>query len=186
MRCLRQNKYSKLEISSLWEVHLEEDLWQKIKIVAKEHKASFSWITRYCVFRLARKKNLSMRKAMEIHNKKIKIHQKSVTHHRHLMCLYGSDEKLLRIAAMQLGMTVSQMIRLALHWFLPKLEKKITKWEHIYYHGTKICQHLSLTRSIQWKFPIKDLIQYQPWAYTAWWNRPTITLPIPYRDPHGP
>jgi hypothetical protein len=38
--------------------------------------------------------------------------------HRHLMCLYGDDEKLIRVAAMDLGITMSAFIRLALEFYL--------------------------------------------------------------------
>jgi hypothetical protein len=34
------------------------------------------------------------------------------------MCLYGDDEKLIRVAAMDLGITMSAFIRLALELYL--------------------------------------------------------------------
>lgn len=182
MVCRKQRRYFKLEISSLWEVHLDTVLWKRIVLLANRHNSSFTWITRYCVFRLARKKNLYMRNAMKIHSNKIKSLQKNVPLHRHLICLYGDDEKLLRMAAIQLGITVSHMIRIALHWFLPKLENKTAKWEHLYYHGTKICRHFSLKRTNTFKIPFMDHITYEKWSFNDWWNRPEITIRIPYHD----
>lgn len=180
MKCKKQRKYYKLPIASLWEVHLDANLWRRVTRAAKGKKCSFSWITRYCVFRLVRKKNLYMRKAMKIHSNKIKSQPKSQNPHRHILCLYGDDEKLLRLAAMQLGVTVSHMIRLALYWFLPKIEDSKSKWEHIYYHGTKICSYLYISRTNILKMPFTELTFYEKWSFEQWWNRPPVTIPIPY------
>ncbi|MDH4199833.1 MAG: hypothetical protein OEV66_05555, partial [Spirochaetia bacterium] len=70
-----------------------------------------------------------MLKAMKIHSNTVKAREKSAQqYHRHIMCLYGDDEKLIRLAAMRLGITVSHLIRMALYWFLPKLENFFVKW----------------------------------------------------------
>jgi len=183
MICRKQRKYYKLEISSTWEVQLDINIWKRVVNAANYHKCSFSWITRYCVFRLARKKNIFFRHAMKIHSNRIKESNKtSKSHHRHIMCLYGDDEKILRLTAMQLGVTVSHLIRLALHWFLPKIENKSTKWEHIFYHGTKISKKTFVTRTNILNMPDNDTIYYGKWAKNEWWNRPKITIPIPYSD----
>jgi hypothetical protein len=71
-----------------------------------------------------------------------------------MMCLYGEDEKLLRIAAMELNMTVSHLIRLAIYRYLPKVEKETFDWRFIYYYGTRICRYLDITRVNQKKFLI--------------------------------
>jgi hypothetical protein len=183
MKCRKQKRYINQEIASLWEVNVEEKLWRRIVEAAnvKGGRCTFSWITRYCVFRLMRKKNLRMRQAMKIHSERIKTRQKSAEkHHRHILCLYGDDEKLLRLAAMQLGITVSQFIRLALVWFLPKIENSIVKWEHIFYHGTKICRYFDFTRTNRYKIPFYDKIFYEKWSPLEWWGRPDVTIPIPY------
>ncbi|GAB4438400.1 MAG: hypothetical protein OHK0011_21220 [Turneriella sp.] len=41
--------------------------------------------------------------------------------HRHMICLYGEDEKLIRLAAMELGLTISAFVRLALELYLDTL-----------------------------------------------------------------
>jgi hypothetical protein len=41
--------------------------------------------------------------------------------HRHMICLYGEDEKLIRLAAIELGLTLSAFIRLALELYLDAL-----------------------------------------------------------------
>ena len=41
--------------------------------------------------------------------------------HRHMMCLYGEDEKLIRLAAMDLGITMTAFVRLAIELYLPAL-----------------------------------------------------------------
>lgn len=41
--------------------------------------------------------------------------------HRHMMCLYGDDEKIIRLAAMELGLTISAFVRLAIELYLQTL-----------------------------------------------------------------
>lgn len=41
--------------------------------------------------------------------------------HRHILCLYGEDEKLIRLAAMELGLTMTAFVRLALELYLSTL-----------------------------------------------------------------
>jgi len=186
MKCRKQRKYHKLEIASVWEVRLDTKLWTRIVKAANERgsRCTFSWITRYCVFRLVRKKNLHMRKAMKIHSNKVKTsHKTAIKHHRHMLCLYGHDEKLLRLTAMQLDVTVSHLIRLALEWFLPKLENKTVKWHQIFYHGTKICRYFDHSREILYKMPNKDCIFYDKWSENEWWGRPKTIIQIPYGPP---
>ncbi len=38
-----------------------------------------------------------------------------------MMCLYGDDEKLIRLAALDLGITMTAFIRLAIELYLPAL-----------------------------------------------------------------
>jgi len=183
MKCRKQRKSYRLEIASLWEVRLELDLWKRVVRVAREHKCSYSWITRYCVFKLVRREVLNTELVSPENSKSIamEIHSnKNTPLHRHILCLYGDDEKLLRIAAMQLGLTVSRMIRLALQQYLPTIEKKTAKWEHIFYHGAKICKYFDHKRANILKMPFTDRIFYTKWSPREWWKRPEVTIPIPY------
>ena len=181
MKCRKQLRYHKIPISSLWEVHLDVHVWTRVVKAAKNRGCTISWITRYCVFRLARKKNLYMRQAMKIHSNELKSKYTNLQcYHRHIICLYGDDEKLLRIAAMQLGITVSHMIRMALYWFLPKVENFSIKWQEIYYHGTKICRFLSFVRKSMLKIPFFDTIFYEKWCPSQWWRRPRFSISVPF------
>lgn len=181
MKCNKQMRFYRIPVACLWEVHLEPQLWNRVQKAAEGRGCTYSWITRYCVFRLARKKNLRMLEAMKIHSYKVKARQKfAQQYHRHMMCLYGDDEKLIRMAAMQLGVTVSHLIRMALYWFLPKVESFFVKWQEIYYHGTKICRYLSPTRVNILKLPFYDKLFYEKWSPDQWWKRPWVTIPIPY------
>ena len=113
-------------IANLWEVRLSPELWNRVKKIAKYENVSYSWIVRYCVFRLARRKCIRMFPAMENLSRKIrKTQPQSDKCHRHMLCLYGTDEQLLQLRAMQLRISVSLLIRLGLEWFLPKFEKGI-------------------------------------------------------------
>jgi len=59
-----------------------------------------------------------------------------------MICLYGEDVKLLRLAAMRLNLTVSAFIRLALWLYLPRLamekrSKRFVTREALFLLGTK-------------------------------------------------
>jgi len=113
---------------------------------------------------------------------KHKYREKSAPKHRHILCLYGDDEKLLRITAMELiSITVSQLIRLALYKYLPSVEQRSFEWRYIYYYGTKITRRLDLLRINLLEFPAIDTIFHEKWPYRSWWRRPWgRIIQIPY------
>ncbi|AFM11927.1 hypothetical protein [Turneriella parva] len=125
MKCSKQpafltNKPAK--ISNLWEVHLSQKLWQSLASLAKLRRCSYSTITRYCVFRLAEQQNLRcLALYTNVLNQIRDDMRQTPTKHRHVVCLYGEDEVLIRMAAMRLGITVSAFIRLALWLYLPRI-----------------------------------------------------------------
>jgi hypothetical protein len=89
----------RLHIANVWEVHLDFETWGRLRSAAEKQKCTYSWISRYCVFRLIRKKNIRMHKAMEFHSNNLrKMVKNNSEYHRHLLCLYGEDEKLLTLA----------------------------------------------------------------------------------------
>ena len=181
MKCRKQFRFHKLPISNLWEVHLDPEIWERLKRVSEAKKCSISWISRYCVFRIARRKVIKIPVAMEILSNELrKTYHSTPKTHRHMMCLYGEDEKLLRIAAMELNMTVSHLIRLAIYRYLPKVEKESFDWRFIYYYGTRICRYLDITRVNQKKIPYYDHVFFTKWPIESWWRRPFPFLPIPY------
>lgn len=187
MKCRKQLRFYRVPIASLWEVNLERGLWERVRKAAEYRQCTYSWITRYCVFRLARKKNVRMTTAMEFHSCGIKRQQKKCkNYHRHILCLYGDDEMLLRLTAMKLGVTVSQLIRLALYWFLPKIETLKVRWDAIFYHGTKICRFLDFSRTNILQMPFYEVLFYGKWPPENWWKRPIrSTIQIPFTPELG-
>lgn len=125
MKCHRQPKFlqeRQVKIASVIEVRLAPRQWNRIKIAVWHRRRTYSTITRFCVMKLARKCSLrwtarllsarqSVKRGMEI----------AEDTHRHMMCLYGEDEKVIRLAAMDLGVTISAFVRLAIELYLHAL-----------------------------------------------------------------
>jgi hypothetical protein len=180
MKCLRQPAFlndKPTPITEIWEVRLPLSLWQKIQRIATVRRKTFSTITRFCVFQLAE------RAALRWHKQMVELHQQDSREireseiHRHMVCLYGEDAKLLRLAALELGISVSAFIRLALRIYLRYLAmdlrsgravsdallfwKAIKRWFKI---PTSATNHLSLPArrsyfyqsfppEYRWKYP---------------------------------
>lgn len=125
MKCHKQPRFLEdkpVKIANLLEVRLAPRHWNRIKIAAWQRRRTYSTITRYCVLKLARKTTLrwtpQLREATGAVREGISIARDM---HRHVMCLYGEDEKLIRLAAMDLGLTMSAFIRLAIELYLQRL-----------------------------------------------------------------
>jgi hypothetical protein len=94
MKCKKQFRFHKLPIANLWEVHLEKEIWERLRQAAYLKKCSFSWISRYCVFRILRRKNFKISHAMEILSKEVKKnHHSSIT--THFLIIYFTQNGLL-------------------------------------------------------------------------------------------
>jgi len=125
MKCLRQPKFlsdKSIQITHVFEVRLTPLQWNRVKMIAYQRRRTYSTITRYCVLKLARKTRICRSKRMAAATDGVRegvaIAQSL---HRHMMCLYGDDDKLIRLAAMDLGMTLSGFIRLAIELYLASL-----------------------------------------------------------------
>lgn len=68
--------------------------------------------------------------------------------HRHMLCLYGADEKLIRLAAMELGLTMTALVRLALQLFLPFLAMEKHSWGRVS-RGDLTWQGIRITKEVQ-------------------------------------
>lgn len=125
MKCRRQPPFLKdkpTPIEDLWEVHLVNTIWEKIRLIARKQKVSYSTVARYCIFRFVERKDLKMDKHCKSLYLKNKRQQAGAqASHRHLVCLYGEDVVMLRLAAIRLKISVSALIRLALALYLPRL-----------------------------------------------------------------
>ena len=125
MKFNRQPPYlaaSPIQISHALELRLAPAQWNRIKVVAWLRQRTYSTITRYCVLKLARRCSLRRNKRMDLAEASVSRGMKiAQDYHRHVMCLYGDDEKLIRIAAMDLGMTMTAFARLAIEMYLGSL-----------------------------------------------------------------
>lgn len=126
MKCLRQPCFlinKPTPINDIWEVQLSYKLWNRLMSLAKSRTCTYSTITRFCAFRLAEPEQLrNFRLFTRVISDIKKDTASTPILHRHMLCLYGEDVKLLRLAAMRLNLTVSAFIRLALWLYLPRLE----------------------------------------------------------------
>lgn len=135
MKCQRQPRFLEgrpVQISNVLEVRLAPLHWNRIKICAWQRRRSYSTITRYCVMKLARKCALrwtvKMRAATRSVREGLNIAQDV---HRHMVCLYGEDEKLIRLAAMDLGITMTAFVRLGIELYLPALAMEKRSYRNI-------------------------------------------------------
>jgi hypothetical protein len=141
MQCKKQPRFLEdkpVQITHLLEVRLAPIHWNRIKLAAWQRRRTYSTITRYCVLRLARK--CSLRWTPKLRQMTAGVRQGlAIAHdmHRHTMCLYGDDEKIIRLAAIELGLTITAFVRLALELHLGTLAMEK--------HGMPIVSNARLT-----------------------------------------
>ncbi len=68
--------------------------------------------------------------------------------HRHMMCLYGEDEKIIRLAAMELGLTITAFVRLAIELYLVTLAMEKHSW-HFVTNAELTWEGIRFTESIE-------------------------------------
>ena len=178
MKCQRQPAFlsdKPTPINDIWEVHLSQRLWRQLACLSRNRACTYSTITRFCVFRLAEPEQL---RNFRLFNRLVpKIRRETAQApalHRHMLCLYGEDIKLLRLAAMRLNMTVSAFIRLALWLYLPRLamEKNSSRFispEMLFQLGTKrwmIIPYAALNHECKPAIRHFTFASFPPWF---WW-----------------
>jgi len=169
MKCNKQPQWGKEEIRNVWDVHLDVQIWDNIKYAAEIHSRSFSWIVRYCVFQLALKKSIRWSNKLKTIHENIKKNPPEKTH-RHQLCLYGEDELLLRYAAIQLRISVSQLIRICIAMFLDRLVKKKVSKENLFWYGIKIIHASKDFRSIKNKILAMHFHSLKPFSVNQYWG----------------
>lgn len=126
MKCQRQPAFLRNKptpITDVWEIHLSPTLWLRVTELARHRGCTYSTITRFCVFRLAEPERLrDVPLFARLKGQISRDAKHAPVRHRHMLCLYGEDVKLIRLAALELNLTVSAFIRLALWLFLPRLD----------------------------------------------------------------
>lgn len=123
MKCIKQPKFIKnrpSRVTDTWEVRLPQRIWQQVCNEARRRKSTFSQLTRYCVFRLIEKEGLRIRLVIQTAHVATKF-KRLPDDHRHMVCFYGEDIRMVRLVAMHLGITVSALVRIALWLYLPRL-----------------------------------------------------------------
>jgi hypothetical protein len=125
MKCRRQPRFlenSPVQIANILEVRLAPVHWNRIKILVWQRRRTYSTITRYCVLKLARKCSLRWTPKLSAATQRVKKGMDvALRLHRHMMCLYGEDEKLIRLAAIELGLTLTAFVRMAIELYLDSL-----------------------------------------------------------------
>jgi len=181
MKCARQPKFllgKAVQIAYLIEVHLAAKQWRAIVALARKRAWTFSMMTRYCVLRLASKTRIEWTtRLQEAHHKAklgISIARAEGEVHRHLMCLYGDDEKLIRVAAMDLGITMSAFVRLAVELYLHHLamEKHSRGYvtdAHLVENAIRLVQHMTIFASKAGPFPLLHELHSWHWELESYW-----------------
>ena len=178
MRCLRQPAflYNKpTPICDIWEVRLSSRLWQHLRKIASIRRCTYSTITRFCIFQLAEFEQLRCTALFTRINSEIRKDSViACQFHRHMVCLYGDDVKLLRLAAMQLNMTVSAFIRLALWRYLPRLAQENRSHrnltgEQLFRLGTKRWMIISYSGLNHERSPAMRQFAFASFPAWFWW-----------------
>ncbi|AFM13481.1 hypothetical protein Turpa_2842 [Turneriella parva DSM 21527] len=180
MKCKSQPAFLKhrpAKIEDIWEVRLAEPLWNRIGRSSRKYGVSFSEISRYCVFRLAEKGcGLKKERFKKILADLRETHACKAALHRHMVCFYGEDIKLVRLAALEMGVTVSTLVRLALMLYLPRLEmeihnEKAVTAQELFWLGIKRWIQVAQTKINNLGVPTFRHFSFSSFPPTNWWGR---------------
>jgi len=131
----KSKRYWKIPVhpDNILEVRLTPDVWAKIVRIAGMKKTTYSWVVRYCVFRLIKRKDprrnvgdVIFRNNSTKFNRMDSLargHIASESFHRHKLCLYEEDEFFIRMTAALMHCTMTHLVRLALEWYLDHLDR---------------------------------------------------------------
>jgi len=132
------NKFTGYEkyavIDSILEINLSIETWEKVKTIAEITHSSYSWVVRYALFRLIKKKNFmkfilnkQIIEKFEKVNAEAQRKGRCKNMHRHKLCLYGEDELFIRITAAQMNFSMTHLVRLSLEWYLDDILRAVLK-----------------------------------------------------------
>ena len=178
MRCHKQPRFLQgkpVQISHLLEVRLAPMQWNRIKLCACRWRRTYSTITRYCVMKLARKCSLRWTPKMRAAGESVRGGlQIANDMHRHMMCLYGEDEKLIRLAAMDLGITMTAFIRLAIELYLPALamekrSRRTITGADLTWEGIRFTEHVQIFAANGGPWPAVRELSCQRFKIDSYW-----------------
>ena len=155
--------------------HRPKHNWNRIRLIAALRRRTYSTITRYCVLRLARKCSLQWTPRLKAANATVRknlVPARSM--HRHMLCLYGEDEKLIRVAAMDLGITVTAFVRLALELYLESLamEKRSHRFvtdEALTWEGIRLIEEIQIFAENTSLWPLQRSLNCFRFAFEGYW-----------------
>lgn len=119
-------KRSKVAIDNVLEIRVDNEVWKRIMLVSEAKKKSYSWVVRYCLFRLI-KRNLPTKRAPSRNFPGMGA--TSTPLHRHRLCLYGNDELYIRMTAALHKITMTSLVRWALLSHLSRLERTLHRFD---------------------------------------------------------
>ena len=178
MLCRKQPKFlegKNVEISRLLEIRLAPVQWNSVKIIARQRHRTYSTITRYCVLRLARKCSLQWTNRLDRAKKGVQQGLSTATElHRHMMCLYGDDEKIIRLAAMDMGMSITAFVRLAIELYLPSLamekrSKRFVSDRDLTAEGIRFIEVIQIFAENGGPFPILRTLHCTRYDLESYW-----------------
>ncbi|MES0491205.1 MAG: hypothetical protein ABUK01_14510 [Leptospirales bacterium] len=131
----RNERYWKIPVhpDHILEIRLKPEIWARVVQIADRKDCSYSWVVRYCVFRMIKRKD--PRRYVGnciVKNNSVKFEKMDAAArehigddnlHRHKLCLYEEDEFFIRMTAGLMHCTMSHLVRLALEWNLDELER---------------------------------------------------------------
>jgi hypothetical protein len=91
-----------------------------------------------------------------------------------MLCLYGDDEKLIRLAAMDLGVTVTCFIRLALALYLDllameKRSKRLVPEEILTWEGIRLIEEIQIFAENTHIWPYQRSLNCFRFAPESYW-----------------
>ncbi len=173
-------------VDSILEIRLCQDTWKKVQQVARIKNSSYSWVVRYALFRLIKRSNMrrylnSLHRTFGRHtiqetDKLLVLNEfarqrrfRSDLKHRHRLCLYGADEVFIRLAAAQMGCTMTHLVRLALEFYLDRMlgslgVKSRARQAFWYWLGIKVTQDVEF-HTLPLPKRYIHLHRYPKWEY---------------------
>lgn len=121
------NANSSADITGIIEILMPLFLWERMKNIKNVNpRLTYSWISRYALFRLLRHANhknfLQNAKFRKLQKQERAFSKNRKKCHRHSLCFYGEDEEVIRQLSLQLRIDVSTLVRIALLLYLKELE----------------------------------------------------------------
>ena len=189
MKCKSQPAFLRdrpAKIEDIWEVRLTDPLWKRINASSQKFGVSFSGISRYCVFRLAEKGTGLRPDRFKKYLTELKeTHGGKAPLHRHMVCFYGEDIKLVRLAALEMGISVSMFVRLAISLYLPRFEmeihnKKAVTTQELFWLGIKRWIQVTQTKINNLGIPTFRHFTFCSFPPNNWWGRGLPNDPVSF------